>query len=65
MIRAQPNYSEAYCLYEAVYPPAVFMLAEKFHANTADGTLGIPYIFSLVPRLRRTRLVKMTESEVM
>ena len=34
-----------------------------FHANTADGGLGIPSIVIRVPRLRRTRLVKMTQSD--
>jgi len=34
-----------------------------FHANTADGGLGIPSMVSRIPRLRRTRLVKMTQSD--
>ena len=34
-----------------------------FHANTADGGLGIPSMVTRIPRLRRARLVKMTTSD--
>ena len=34
-----------------------------FHANTADGGLGIPSMVTRIPRLRMTRLVKMTQSD--
>ena len=34
-----------------------------FHANTADEGLGIPSMVTQIPRLRRSRLVKMTQSD--
>ena len=34
-----------------------------FHANTADGGLGIPSMVTRIPRLRRAQLVKMTQSD--
>ena len=34
-----------------------------FYANTADGGLGIPSMVTRFPRLRRSTLVKMTQSD--
>ena len=34
-----------------------------FHANTADGGLGIPSMVTQILRLRRAQLVKMTQSD--
>ena len=34
-----------------------------FHANSADGGLSIPSMVTRIPRLRRSRIVKMTQSD--